>query len=77
MTALIETRVDEAVYDLEMMRGALRCVALVNNQGCPEDYSGLCGQNDAMTCIVESQLEKLDRLISSLREVVPKKEVKS
>jgi hypothetical protein len=71
---LIENRVDAAVADLKMIRGALMLASQQIAIEDPVDYMELAGLKDGMASIVERELTALVGVIKDLVEVIPKKE---
>lgn len=69
---LIENRVDAALGDLKMIRGALILVSSMTSIEDPCDYMELAGLKDSMAGVVEKELTALERVIKDLAEVAPK-----
>ena len=66
----IESVVDESISDLKRLRGALLGATLANGKDAG-DYCGVIGQKDAIVCLVEKQLEALDKVVENLMTVAP------
>ncbi|MGV8057872.1 MAG: hypothetical protein AB2L12_07625 [Smithellaceae bacterium] len=73
MNTLLEIRVDDSIFALKKIRGALMIISEASQLDA-QDYAGYTGQIEALSHIAEKNLEELGRIIKDLDEVAPKEE---
>ncbi len=70
---MIEVKVDSALFSLKTMKGALTVIAEATQLDA-QDYCECQGQIEAYSEIAKAQIETLNRVITELSEVTPKRE---